>query len=813
MSGCSAARRGSGLPAGRGDRAPRRAVRSVAAAAALASAVASVLLVAAASVDVWVVVALAAADVVLALGAVIGCWGRGLGGLRLERGFEDPVIGMLMVSPQMQVLRANTAVGVLLDRDAGGLVGRSILEFTHPDDVARSIAWTEAKLTGAQEQPLLKRYVRPDGSIVEVAVTTVLVELDGWEPYFLSQLRNVTEERRAERQRTAIAELGHRALRCTDPIALIGEAMRTVREILDTAGCVTTRRLTSGEVRLIATDRETFEFTLPAGQPSQTQFTLQADEPVISNDLLSETRFPVPPVVFGNALRRGISVPVPQRGGARHVIVAHRHEDAREFCVDDARFLEAVAHVIGGALDRAETEHELRRRAMQDPLTGLANRTLLAGQLAAELRHAKRLGHRVCLIAIELDRFKTVNDTLGHTVGDSLLRALASRLTTCVREEDLVARAGGDEFAVICTRTDNDHAIAQLAKRILDTVRQPFEVDNRDVYLTASIGIAVSDHGQATAEELLRDADAAVSRAKELGGGRFEAFDIALRHRLITRMALESDLRHALDREQLELHYQPLIDLADEHIVGFEALLRWRHPEHGLIAPDQFISIAEQTGLIIEIGNWVLSTVCEQLALFPDQIELAANLSALQLRPELVGDVQQLIAYHQLTPRRLVLEITESLVLDPRAKPIVERLRALGVRLALDDFGTGYSSLGSLQQFPLDVIKLDRTLIDALTDGRGIAVLRAAVELGRELAVDVIAEGIEHRTQLTALRTLGCPLGQGYLFAKPLPLPDARHLLTRHHRHHHAHPTPHQQPRPPARQPRQPNDDTEAAAA
>ena len=234
----------------------------------------------------------------------------------------------------------------------------------------------------------------------------------------------------------------------------------------------------------------------------------------------------------------------------------------------------------------------------------------------------------------------------------------------------------------------------------------------------------------------MRDADAAMYRAKERGGSRFEIFDVALRQHLVQRMAIEGDLRHALERDQLELHYQPVIDLADQRVVGFEALLRWRHPARGLIAPDQFIQIAEETGLIVPIGSWVLHEVCAQLAKWPEQIQVSANLSALQITPQLVPEVQRQLAQHHVTPDRLVLEITESLVLDPAIKPVVSGLRALGVKLALDDFGTGYSSLGSLQRFPLDLLKLDRTLIDSLTEHSGVAVVRAAVELGRALGVE-----------------------------------------------------------------------------
>ena len=733
-----------------------------------------------AGVGVGGAVAIALADVVL-VGLAIWQWPGRARADRLsdhfERGFDDAAIGMMMLTPQLRVLRVNEALCRLLDRCAEELVGRSILDFTHPEDRQRSVAKRESMVEGREDAPLVKRYVRPDGSTVEALVTIALVEPEGAESYFFSQLQDVTEQRRAERQKAAIADVGRRALECTDAIALMAEAMHVVREILGTANCITTRRRASGEVALVAAEGETFDPTIPPGQPSQTAYTLQVREPVVSNDLPGETRFSVPAMIVENGLCRGLSVPVPERSGVRHVIIAHGRANARPFTIEDTRFLEAVAHVIAGALDRSATEHELRRRALEDPLTGLANRALLATQLEAELRHARRLGNRVCVLAVDLDRFKVVNDTLGHTVGDTLLRRVAARLTACVREEDLVARPGGDEFTLVCTRTATDHAIAELAHRLVDAVREPFQIDGHEVFITASVGVAVSEHGRETPDVMLRDADAAMYRAKELGRGRFEAFDVALRRHLVERMAIEGDLRHAVERNQLELYYQPLIELGDGRVMGFEALLRWRHPERGLMAPDQFIPIAEETGLIVAIGSWVLRSVCDQLTHWPEEIYVSANLSALQIRPELVVEVEQQLTEHDISPGRLVLEITESLVLDPSTKPIVASLRALGVQMALDDFGTGYSSLGSLQRFPLDEVKLDRTLIESMAESNGVAVVRAAVELGRALGVRVIAEGIEVQSQLDALREIGCPTGQGFLFAKPLPLADAQRLV------------------------------------
>ena len=696
---------------------------------------------------------------------------------RYERGFEDAAIGMMILTPQLVVTRCNDSLCTLLGRDLDGLIGHSILEFTYTEDIERSLEKRESMRKG-EDAPLDKRYVRPDDSLIDVVVTTTLIEPESGEAYYFSQLQDVTEQRRAERQKATIADLGRRALESEDAQGLMGDAMGVVRTILGTSLCMVSRRMASGEIHVVADSGEQINVRIPAGQGSQSRYTLEVGEPVLSNDLRNETRFVVPPVVLEGQHHRCLSVPVPERSGLRHVILAHAPEHMRPFTIDDARFLEAVAHVIGGALDRAATELELRRRALEDPLTGLANRALLTTQLEAELRHARRLGHRVCVLALDVDRFKLVNDALGHTAGDRLLRYLSARLVGCVREEDLVARPGGDEFTVVCTRTDTDGAIGEVAQRLVDAVDEPLEVDGQEVFLTASVGVAVSEHGVGTPEELLRDAEAAMFRAKELGGGRFEAFDPALRHRLVERMTIETDLRHALERDQLVLHYQPLIELDGERVIGFEALLRWQHPERGLVGPDEFIHLAEETGLIVPIGSWVLSTVCEQLARWPDSVKVSANLSPVQIRPELVHEVEHLLVRHGIAPGRLVLEITESLVLDPRTKPIVAQLRGLGVQLALDDFGTGYSSLGSLQRFPLDVVKLDRTLISSLATGKGIAVVRAAVELGAALGVHVIAEGIEGPVQLNTLRDIGCLLGQGFLFARPLPLCDAERLLS-----------------------------------
>jgi diguanylate cyclase (GGDEF)-like protein/PAS domain S-box-containing protein len=697
---------------------------------------------------------------------------------RIDRAFVAAPIGMMVLSTDLEITRVNAALCTVLGRESADLVGRSVFALTHPEDIERTDEKRRSLLRGEDTGPVQKRYLRADGTVVEAVVTAVLIRPDHSPPYILSQLQDVTEQRRAKRRNVAVAELGHKALKSTDVIALMGDAMTLVSNALENVTCVTTRHLDDGGLRIVATTGTSLNETIVTASDTQTAYTLTRGGPIFSEDLNSETRFALPDLVKRLGLSRALSVPVPERTGARHVILAYRDAHGRPFTDEDARFLEAIAHVLSGALNRDATENELRRQALEDRLTGLANRALLNSQLDTELRHAKRLGSRVCVLAIDLDRFKDLNDGLGHRVGDALLRQVAARLRAFVRDEDLLARPGADEFVLVATRSDTDQAVADLAQRLLNAVAMPFSVERHEVFLTASIGVAVSDDGRETAEELLRSADAALSRARRAGGARYETSDAALRDRLVERMAIERDLRHAVERDQLELHYQPLVNLLDEQIIGFEALLRWRHPGRGLIPPDHFIHIAEETGLIIEIGSWVLSTVCEQLARWPERIRISANVSAVQIGPGLVTEVNSNVSRHHLAAGRLILEITESLVLDPRTKPFVTTLREAGVQLALDDFGTGYSSLGSLQRFPLDLLKLDRTLITSITDSAGhAAIVRAAVELGAALGVAVIAEGIDDQQQLDALRGLGCPLGQGYLFAKPLPAADAERLL------------------------------------
>jgi diguanylate cyclase (GGDEF)-like protein len=640
---------------------------------------------------------------------------------------------------------------------------------------------------GAGEQPLQKRFVRADGSVVEVVITSTLIDDDQRGQLYFSQVQDVTHASRAHRQQAAIAELGHLALELTDVEILFKRAVRVVGDTLGVDDCSIVIFDQSDRVlRLEAsTDPGTAASDVPGGNGSQCGYTLMSDGPVICNDINRETRFSVPADLMTDGIQRGVSVPIRARRVEPRVLIAHERKGGREFVEEDVPFMESVANVLASALDRVAAEAELRRRALEDPLTGLANRALLGSHLERAVHSNARNQEQIAVMMLDLDRFKYLNDTLGHSAGDELLVAVAARLTTAVREADLVARLGGDEFVVVCSDAGTDAAIAEIAQRVVDVLAEPFGVGERELFVSASVGVAVvGPDGRATAESLLRDADAAMYRAKERGGARYEVFDAELRARLVRRVSTEEALRGALERNELRVRYQPIVRPQTGQVSAFEALLRWSHPERGVVSPAEFIPVAEETDLIIPIGAWVLRTACEQASVWnaqrgpSDPLALSVNLSPRQVRPELIEEVRRALD-GTIHPRLLVLEITESLLLEPVAtSDVITELRALGVRVALDDFGSGYSSLSYLQSYPLDFVKLDRGFVQTLDDSEATgAVVRAAIQMAAALGLRIVAEGVQRPEQLARLRELGCDYAQGFLFAPALEPDEAVGVL------------------------------------
>jgi len=448
----------------------------------------------------------------------------------------------------------------------------------------------------------------------------------------------------------------------------------------------------------------------------------------------------------------------------------------------------AVVRMAGSLNDVSERkrfEEQLVHDALHDPLTGLPNRGLFLDRLERAIAYARRRPERqFAVIFLDLDRFKVVNDRLGHVGADAVLVSLARRLEGCLRVGDSVARLGGDEFALLLQDVEDPAVVAQ---RILQELRRPFEVGGLQILVSASMGIAVSSTGFARPEDALRNADAAMYRAKARGRARFEVADAELHARSLEELEMESQLREAIDAGELRLHFQPVVVMETRALVGFEALVRWQHPVRGLRPPDDFIPMAEQTGIIMALGRWALREACRQMqewrVAYPGAAELwlSVNLSSRQfLHPELEQEIHAALAETGFPPSRLRLEITESVILDDAAAvgAILHRLREMGIRVAIDDFGTGYSSLSYLHRLPLDTLKIDRSFVHQMhADPALEAVIQTVISLSGNLRLDTVAEGVETAEESEALQRMGCRIGQGFLFSHPLDPGDAGRML------------------------------------
>ena len=430
---------------------------------------------------------------------------------------------------------------------------------------------------------------------------------------------------------------------------------------------------------------------------------------------------------------------------------------------------------------RKLAEKRLLHQALHDPLTDLPNRTLLMDRLAQALNRTARSHREVAVLFVDLDRFKLINDSLGHDAGDQLITAVAQRLAHVVRPSDTLARLGGDEFVIVCEDLQGERAALTLAERITKAVAEPVSLEGSEVHTTASIGIAVAKSADARPPILLANADAAMYRAKDQGGGRWELFDEDMRARLLTRLQTETGLRRALEHGELRLVYQPQVDLVTRQISGVEALVRWDDPERGEIPPGEFISVAEDCGLILPIGEWVLEEACMQASRWQQgrgesPVTVSVNVSAQQLANRGFGDrVADALKRADLPPEALCLEITETAVMDAAtlSLPAWQAIQDMGIRIDVDDFGTGYSSLGLLKRMRVDLLKVDQSFVGGLrTSSEDSAIVEAVVRLAQALHLRAIAEGVETQEQASALRSLGCQFAQGYFFARPQP-PEA----------------------------------------
>ncbi|MGH8889894.1 MAG: putative bifunctional diguanylate cyclase/phosphodiesterase [Acidothermaceae bacterium] len=474
-------------------------------------------------------------------------------------------------------------------------------------------------------------------------------------------------------------------------------------------------------------------------------------------------------------VRSAIATPVHENGTVIGSLLVASHVEGRRYTDAEWAMLLAFAEHVSLAVTDANTL-EAMYRAFHDSLTGLASRALFLDRLKHGLIQATRSKTNITLLFIDLDRFKMVNDTLGHSAGDVLLVEVAERLRGCLRASDTAARFGGDEFVVLLHGT-NAADSEVVANRIIEAVRQPFTINGMDVFVDASIGIASSEAGSIGADDLLRDADVAMYRAKRAGRGRYATYEPQMHAALVERLQFEAELRGAVERGELAVHYQPIVGLATGEVVGVEALLRWNHPRHGLLVAEDFVPTAEECGVIVPIGTFALREACKQVAQWQaarpagSSLTVSVNISAGQLeQPDLCAEVVDALTTSGLAASCLVLELTEGLILrdEPWVLERLNELKRLGVRLAIDDFGAGYSSLAAVRQLPVDIVKIDQSFIEAIgTSTEAAPFVRKMIELGHTLDLMVVAEGVQTREQFEELRRARCELGQGYYFAPP----------------------------------------------
>jgi diguanylate cyclase (GGDEF)-like protein/PAS domain S-box-containing protein len=668
----------------------------------------------------------------------------------------------------------------------------------HPEDGQRVLSFELSSASGSSETGATEYRLRHrDGHDVWIRDEAQLVRDGASGQRWHGVLSDVTERKQAEAelerraaQQSAVARLGEHALEGASTSELMQEAVAGAKEILgvDVAG-VLELLPEEGSFVLRSTvgwpESAIGSVRASAGAGSQAGYTIVNGAPVIVTDWAIERRFSKSPALRDGGMRSGVSVAIEGPAGPFGILgVQSRH--TRKYRAGDVDFLQSLANVLADAFERQATEDGIRHRALHDHLTGLPNRVLFLDRVEHALARLRRRRSPTAILFLDLDRFKLVNDSLGHHVGDELLAAAAPRLKQALRASDTVARFGGDEFGILLEDIAGEQDAIETAERIAAVFARPFVLAGSEHFVTTSIGIALAQGGELP-EELIRDADAAMYRAKEHGRARYELFDELMRGRAIARLRVENDLRRALERNELRLDYQPVVSLPDCSIVSVEALLRWDHPERGLVAPSDFIPIAEENGLIEPIGRWVLDRACRQAARWyrsrPDAapIGMSVNLSAAQVAKRgLAETVAEVLRASGLEPSCLSLEITESVLLRgvDTLTEALQALKSLGVRLVLDDFGTGYSSLGYLTHLPLDTLKVDRSFIDGLgTEPRDTAITEAIIAMSKALSLEAVGEGVETQLQADELSRLGCEMAQGFFFSPPVPAREITRML------------------------------------
>jgi diguanylate cyclase (GGDEF)-like protein/PAS domain S-box-containing protein len=683
--------------------------------------------------------------------------------------------------PTGTILYVTPSVELVLGYKPEELIGTNGYEFANLDERHALVGSLTRLLDGTSIQRAVEfRAVHKDGSLRWVELVPTNLVDDPAVGGIVLNVRDITERKRAEEELRLLQTI----VLAIDEAPDLGAALEvTVQQVCEVTGwacgaawtplpdgsALQLRRSWSRDdprLKAFSADRETLELPPAVGLPGR---VWASGEPALSIHVGSHDER-----ARQAGLDVGVAVPVLAEREVVAVLELFNAAEGR----DDRRVLNLVATVasqLGTVIERKRAQERLAHQALHDPLTELPNRALFLDRLALALARLRRRQSSMAVLFGDVDRFKVVNDSLGHDAGDRMLVALSRRLREVLRPGDTLARFGGDEFAALCEDVPAGDVIG-IAERMMDALAEPFTVGGREVFVSMSVGIAVARDPDQRPQSLLRDADAAMYLAKDRGRARFEVFDEAMRDESTERLLLENALRRAPERGELRALYQPIVRLEDGSMVAAEALVRWDHPERGLLAASQFVPLAEETGIIVSVGGWVLNEACRQAATWSGNGHVPAvsvNLSARQLsRPDLVDAVAHALEDSGLNPDRLWLEITESVLMEDAdtAVAALERLRALGVHLCVDDFGTGYSSLAYLRRFPVDALKVDQSFVAGLgQDPEDSAIVEAVVSMAHSLHLSVVAEGVETEEQLARLRDLGCELAQGFYFAAPVP--------------------------------------------
>ncbi|WP_276973680.1 bifunctional diguanylate cyclase/phosphodiesterase, partial [Ferrimicrobium acidiphilum] len=672
---------------------------------------------------------------------------------RFRRLFEYASVGIVRSGLDSVMLEVNPAMSRMLGYPAEELVGRSFLDITHPDDRPLNEDTIRRVVTGEDRWAEVdKRYLHRDGHVVYVHVTVSGVPgPDGVPIYLAAIVQDITEK-------TVALEALHRN----------GETLRLLAE---SAQDLIFRYRLAPEPH--------FDYASPA---LETVYGWRLEDFPPGSDPMRR--------LIGDAQIETVMAALDSgRLNVAPISVEATHKNGRRIwsearistIIDDTGELVGLQGIVRDVSERKAVEDQLAHQALHDPLTGLPNRTLFSDRVQQALTRLKREISFAAVLFLDLDGFKLVNDSLGHALGDELLQGVGERLRSAARSTDSVARLGGDEFVVLCENLVDPTEAMTLAERLLEALAAPFDIAGHQLFISASIGVATTP--ATDPDTFLRDADTAMYQAKKSGRNRCTAFHPGLHEQTSRHLRRASELHGALERNELRVFYQPLLSLASGEVIAFEALLRWEHPIEGMLFPEEFITVAEDAGLMPAIGAWVLLEACSQTARWTQDysgLSISVNVSPHQITEELIVHVQSALAASDLSPSQLVLEVTESAVVAIANVSVLERLREIGIRISVDDFGTGFSSLAQLQELPVDELKIDRAFVQRLAGTEAdAAIVTSIIELAHTIGLNAVAEGVETTAQAAAVRSLGCDSGQGYLWSRPVGFKSVPALLQR----------------------------------